>query len=112
MKKRIAQWLVSVAKWLYPCKEFERADRYHPRKLGVSYSIDKNMFRKYMKGHPGYSRREAMAAIVEHTKKEIAGSIFSGIYKNELIEFEVKTSMFTADIAGTLYVYGSKEEEE
>ena len=112
MKKRIAQWLLKMAKRLDPQKEFVLADVHEPKKLGIGFHITKNDVRKFRKLNSGYtSHRKGLEALIEETKKEINASIVAGLYKNGLITYKVNKSLWTADVVGELYVYNHKSEE-
>ena len=112
MKERLANWLVKVARWIYPQKEFTLAEIKEPKKLGIGYHITKKDVREYRKNNPQIkSHREALAALIEDTKKEIGMNIFAGIYKNDLIDYKVRKTLYVADVTGELHVYAKKKEE-
>ena len=111
MKESIAKWLVSVARRLCPQKRFELAEVHEPKKLGIGYHISKADVRKYRKANPQFkSHRQALNALIEDTKKEIGMNILAGAYKNGLIKYNVRKTMYVADVVGDLYVYVNKEE--
>lgn len=113
MKKQLAQWLLRLAKRLDPQEEFVLADVHEPKKLGIGYHISKNDVKKYRKHNPKFkSHREALAALIEDIKKEIGMNILAGAYKNDLINYKIKKSLWTADVTGKLYVYAKNEERE
>jgi hypothetical protein len=110
MRKKLASWLLSIAKRLDPQKEFILADKYGPKKLGIGYHITKKEVQEYRKHNPQFkSHRKALAAMIEDTKKEIGMNILAGAYRNELIHYEVKKSLWVADVTGDLYVYAKVE---
>ena len=112
IKKFVAQWLVNLAKRLDPQEEFLLAEQYEPRQLGIGYHITKRDVQKFRKRNPQYtSHRKGLEALIEETKKEVGTNIFAGIYKNDLIEYKVKKSFWTADITGRLNVYVKKEQD-
>jgi len=112
MKKKIAQWLLRLAKRLDPQKEFILADQYEPKALGIGYHITKNDVREYRKHNPEIkSHREGLKRLIEDQKKEIGTNIFAAIYKNDLIDYNVKKTLWVADVTGRLYVYTPKVEE-
>ena len=106
MKEKIANWLLSLARRLCPQKEFTLAEVYEPKKLGIGYHITKSDVREYRKhNHQFKSHRQALNAIIEDTKKEIGMNILAGAYKNELIDYKVRKTLYVADVTGDLYVY-------
>lgn len=110
MRKRLAKWLIGVAKRLDPQKEFVLAEVHEPKKLGIGYHITKNDVKRYRKENPQFkSHREALSALIEDTKKEVGTNIFAGIYKNNLINYKVRKTLWVADVIGELFVYGKKE---
>ena len=113
MRKHIANWLVSLARWLYPQKDFKLAESYEPKKLGIGYHITKNDVRKYRKQNPKFkSHREALNALIEDTKREIGMNILAGAYKNNLIDYKVRKTLYVADVKGSLNVYAPQKEGE
>lgn len=112
MKKRLAQILVRLARRLDPQLEYLLQDQYEPRQLGIGYHITKKDVKQFREDNPQYtSHRKGLEALIEETKKEIGTNIFAGIYKNDLIVYEVKKSFWTADVTGRLNVYVSKEKD-
>ena len=106
MKKRISEWLLRLAKLLDPQKEIETIDRYTARQLGIGYHISKSDVRKFRKEHPEYtSHRKGLDALVEDTKTIIFGHIVAGIKDKNLVDYNVKKSLWTADVTGILNVY-------
>lgn len=111
MRKTIANWLVHLSRMLYPQQEFTLAEIHVPRKVGIGYHITKRDVREYRKHNPQFkSYRVALAALVEDTKKEIVMNIMASIVKNEIVHFDVKKSLYVADVTGKLYVYAPKKE--
>ncbi len=112
MKKRLAQFLVRLARRLNPQREYLLAEQYEPRQLGIGYHITKKDVQEFRKQNPQYtSHRKGLEALIEETKKEVGTNIFAGIYKNNLIDYKVKKSFWTADVTGRLNVYVSKEQD-
>ena len=112
MKKKLAKWLFNIARRLDPQKEYMLAEQYEPRQLGIGYHLTKRDVQEFRKRNPQYSsHRKGLEALIEDTKKEIGTNIFAGIYKNNLIEYKVKKTFWTADVTGRLNVYVSKEQE-
>lgn len=106
MKKRIAKWLVKLAKRLDAHAEFEAVDHYTARRLGTGYHITKADVKSFRKEHPEYtSHRRGLDALVQDTKSVILGHIVAGILDNGLVDYKVKKSFWTADVIGTLNVY-------
>ena len=113
MKKRIATWLVGIAKRLDPQKDIETKEHYTARTLGVCYHISKSDVRKYRARHPEYaSHRKALNALVNDTREIVLGSIAAGIRDKGLVEYEIHKTLWTADVAGTLNVYAKGEDEK
>lgn len=112
MKKRLAQFLVSLARRLDPQREYLQQEQFEPRQLGIGYHITKKDVKRFREEHPQYtSHRKGLEALIEETKKEIGTNIFAGIYKNNLIDYQVKKSFWTADVRGRLNVYVSKKKD-
>lgn len=110
MKKKIAHFLLKIARKLDPQKEYILAEQYEPKQLGIGYHITKRDVQEFRKQNPQYtSHRKGLEALIEDTKKEVGTNIFAGIYKNELIEYKIKKSFWTADVSGRLNVYVNKE---
>ena len=87
-------------------------EQFEPRQLCIGYHISKKDVKRFRKEHPQYiSHRKGLEALIEDTKKEIGTNIFAGVYKNDLIDYKVKKSFWTADITGRLNVYVSKEKD-
>lgn len=113
MKKRLAQWLLKLARRLDPQKDYQLQEQYEPKQLGIGYHITKNDVKEFRKRNPQYtSHRKGLEALIEETKKEIGTNIFAGIYKNNLVDYKVKKSFYTADVSGRLNVYVCKEENK
>lgn len=110
MKEKIANWLLRLARWLCPQKEFTLAEIHEPKKLGIGYHITKKDVRDYRKQNPQFkSHRQALNAMIEDTKKEILMNIMAGALHNELVNYKVRKTLYVADVTGDLYVYVPKE---
>ena len=106
MKKRIAQWLVIMARRLDPQRDYELVENYKATQLGIGYHIAKSDVRKFRKEHPEYtSHRKGLDALIEDTKDVILGNIVAGIKQGNLVDYKIKKSLWTADITGTLKLY-------
>lgn len=120
MRRKIANWLVCIARRLYPHGEYELVEKYLPRKLCIGYHIAKSDVRKLRNKHPEYSsHRKGLDALIKDTKDVILGNIVAGIKHGGLVEYKVKKTFWTADITGALNVYvpqeladGSKEDND
>lgn len=111
MKSKIAEWLVGIARWLNPQKEYKSIEQYEPVQLGVGYHISKQDVRKFRQAHEGYtSHRKGLDALVEDTKQVILGNIAAGLVEKGLLELKVKKSFWTADVTGKVVVYKDKSE--
>lgn len=113
MKKTIAKWLVSLARRIDQKREYLLSEQFEPKQLGIGYHITKKDVQEFRKQNPQYtSHRKGLEALIEDTKKEVGTNIFAGIYKNQLIDYKVKKSFWTADVYGRLNVYVSKEKDK
>lgn len=113
MRKKLARWLLGLARKLDSQKEFVLAEVHEPKKLGIGYHISKRDVREYRKQNPKFkSHREALSALIEDTKKEIGMNILAGAYKNGVINYKVSRTLWTADVTGDLYVYVKNEEHD
>ena len=111
MRKKLAKWLLLAAKKLEPSEVFSLADKYEPKKLGIGFHISKKDIKEYRMRNPNMkSNREALSYMIKDTKKEIGISILAGAYKNGLIRYKVRSTLWSADVVGELYVYEKSEE--
>lgn len=111
MKRKIATWLVAVARRLDPQREYKSIEQYEPVQIGVGYHINKQDVRKFRKAHEGYtSHRRGLDALVEDTKQVILGNIAAGLVEKGLLEFKVKKSLWTADVTGKVIVYAKRHD--
>ena len=111
MRRKLAELLVGIARWLDPQKEYESIEQYEPVQLGVGYHISKQDVRKFRKAHEECtSHRKGLDALVEDTKQVIMGNIAAGLVERGLLEFKVKKTLWTADVTGRVIVYKGKSE--
>ena len=109
MKKRIAEWLVSLAGRLDP--KVEQKDGYVARQLGIGIHITKNDVRRFRKLNPMYdSHRKGLEALVEDTKDKALMNILAGLKQNGVVEYKVKRTPWVADVSVSLKVYVPNEE--
>ena len=108
MKKRISKWLIDLALVLNPSVEVR--DSYVAKKLGIGIHITKNDVKRFRKLNPEYtSHRKGLEALIEDTKKKAAMNIVAGIQENNIMEYDVRRTLWTADVKATLRVYVPKE---
>lgn len=113
MKETIARWLVSIAKKLSPQKDVEEKDFYEAKQIGVCYHIAKADVKKYRGMHPEIkSYREGLSKLIVETKDIVLGSIAAGLKQKKVVEYEVKKTMWTADVTGILNVYVKRNSHE
>lgn len=111
MKKTISRWLVKFAKMLYPSVINENAEG--TRAMGLCIHISKKDVRDFRKSHPEIkSHREGMKVLTEEAKWRIAGAIGRGMMEKGVIDFDVKKTLYVADVSGVAFVYGGKKESE
>lgn len=110
MKKKLSQWLFSFAQWLYPAITLENTKEARP--MGICIHISKKDVRDFRKHHPEIkSHREGMKVLVEEAKWRIAGAIGRGMMEKSVIDFDVKKTLYVANVSGVAYVYGGKEKD-
>ena len=113
MKKKLAKWLVAIAKKIDPQKNYKLEEQWEPVQLGIGYEISKSDVRKYRKENPQYdSHRKGMDALIEDTKQVIAGNIAAGMIEKGLLSFKVNRTLWSAKVRGRVVVYKQKEDGE
>lgn len=111
MKKKIAKWLLKAAKWLNPTIEFD--DVKEARPMGICVHVSKKDVRNFRKEHPEVkSHREGLRLLTEEAKWRIAGTIGRGMMQHGVINFNVKKTLYVADVSGIAFVYGGEKESE
>ena len=110
MKKRISRWLVKIAQLLDP--QVVLGNTPEARPMGICIHISKKDVRDFRKHHPEIkSHREGMKVLVEEAKWRIAGAIGRGMMEKDVIDFDVKKTLYVANVSGVAYVYGGKEKD-
>lgn len=100
---------MKLAKWLYPAICLENMSNARP--MGLCIHVSKKDVRDFRKKHPKIkSHREGMRMLVDEAKWRIAGAIGRGMIQNGVINFDVKKTLYVADVTGVAFVYGGKEE--
>ena len=111
MKKKISRWLLKAAKWLNPSILLENTA--YARPMGICIHISKKDVRSFRKEHPEIkSHREGLRVLVNEAKWRVAGAIGRGLMEQEAIDFDVKKTIYVADVSGIAYVYGGKENND
>lgn len=112
MRKRLAQWLLLVAKRLDPkadIKNIPEVIDYEPMKLGLTYVITKKDIKAFRyKDGARMSLREARRGILNEVRKNIRKHIIGGMDTNHLIEYATKEENGNVHISGELKVYAKK----
>lgn len=109
MKKRISQWLVKLAQWIDQNALLETVPE--AQAMGLCIHISKKDVKDFRKTHPEIkSHREGMKFLAEETKWRIAGAIGRGMMEKDVINFDVKKTLYIADVSGVAFVYGGKKE--
>ena len=110
MRRKIANWLVGIARRIDHQREYDFIEQYEPVQLGVGYHLSKQDVRKFRKANEEYaSHRKGLDALIEDTKQVILGNIAAGLVEKGLLEFKVKKSLWTADVTGKVVVYKKKD---
>lgn len=79
--------------------------------MGLSVQISKKDVRDFRKDHPDItSHREGLKLLIEEAKWGIAGAIGRGMMQNKVIGFDVRKTLYTADVSGVAYIYACEEE--
>ena len=116
MKKRIARLLVKWAQKLNPSVAFENAP--NVRQMSITLHITKKDVREWRKKHPECkSHRQGLKSLIEEAKWQVAGAIGRGLMDKGSIDFNIKSTLYVADVTGSIHLYtngeqGSKEESE
>lgn len=109
MKKKLSQWLFSLARWLNPAITLENT--HDARPMGLCVHISKKDVRDFRKHHPEIkSHREGMKVLIEEAKWRIAGAIGRGLMEKHIITFNTKKTLYVADVSGIAFVYGNDEQ--
>ena len=109
MRKKIAKWLNAIARKLYKEGNYDLIENYEPAKLGVGYHITKSEVKKYRKANPDCpSHRQGVIDLVEETKKVILSQIAQALDQKGLVTFDIKRTLWTADVSGFTIVYKNK----
>lgn len=115
MRKRISNWLVSLAEKINPKERWnsiERIDNYEAKKLGICLGrTNKEIkdYRKKMKHDEGWSNRKADDMLIKEVKNEVRQSIINSINQRGLIEYSVCKVGDELHVAGEIKVYIKKE---
>lgn len=108
MKKKLSQWLLSLSQWLYPAITLKNTQEARP--MGLCIHISKKDVRDFRKNHPEIkSHREGMKVLIDEAKWRVAGAIGRGMMEKNVISFNVKKTLYVADVSGVAFVYGSKK---
>lgn len=97
MKKKIAYWLVGIARLLYPIhiNVFSHKNVYKPMVCGRAYRVNKNIIRRYNQDHGLKSMREAKRKVVCTTlveaKSDVLKAIESDVMEQRVYEKEGET---------------------
>lgn len=111
MKKKISQWLFSLAQWLNPAITLENAQEARP--MGLCVHISKKDVRDFRKHHHEIkSHREGIKMLIEEAKWRIAGAIGRGMMDKNVINFDVNKTLYVADVSGVAYVYGGEDKRQ
>lgn len=111
IKKKISALLMKAALRLYPAIKYEYSEDARP--MGLCVHIGKKDVRDFRKSQPEIkSHREGMKQLIEEAKYRIAGAIARGLMDKGLIRFEVRRTLFTADVTGIAFVFGGEKEAE
>ena len=109
MKKKLSRWLLGAAKRLNPSILIENAEGARP--MGICIHISKKDVRSFRKEHPEIkSHREGLRILVNEAKWRVAGAIGRGLMEQEAIDFDVKKTLYVANVSGIAYIYGGKKE--
>lgn len=109
MKKKISRWLFWLAKRLYPSVVLENVQDAKP--FGLCIHISKKDVKDFRKHHPEIkSHREGMRLLVDEAKWRVAGAIGRGMMEKKVIDFDVKKTLYVADVSGVVFVYGNSKE--
>ena len=104
MKKQLARWFMSIAECLDP--QVEKKDGYVARQVGIGIHIAKSDVVKFRKLNPLYkSHRQGLNALIEDTKKKSIMNLVAGLVQNGVVEYDVSSTFWTADVRATLKVY-------
>lgn len=109
--RRIANILVRLANWLYP--QAEQKNGYVARQFGIGIHISKNDVKKFRKLNPQYdSHRKALSALIEDCKEKAIFNIVAGLKDKGIVEYEVKKTLYVADVKAVLKVYVPEKKAE
>lgn len=109
MKKKIAKLLLKWSRKLNPDIIFD--DIPEARQMGITLHITKKDVRNWRKNNPECkSHRQGLQALIEEAKWRVAGAIGRGLMKNKTIHFDVKKTLYVADVSGSIFVYAEKED--
>lgn len=115
MRKRISNWLISLAQKINPQERLsciERIDYYEAKKLGICLGRTKKEikdYRKKMKHDEGWSNRKADEMLIKEVKGEVRQSIINSINQRGLIEYSVEKVGGELHVTGEIKVYIKKE---
>lgn len=108
MKKKISRLLLKLAKWLYPVILDENAPSARP--MGLCIHITKKDVRDFRKKHPEIkSHREGLRILIDEAKWRLAGTIGRGMMEKGVINYNVKKTLYVADVSGVAFLYGGEE---
>ena len=100
-----------MAKWMYPAVVMENVPESRP--MGLCVHISKKDVRDFRKDNPNIkSHREGLRLLTEEAKLRIAGAIGRGMMERGVVLYDVKKTLYVADVSGVAYVYGGKKESE
>ena len=111
MKKKLSRLLVKWAQRLDPSVAFENAPEV--KQMGITIHITKKDVREWRKDHPEVkSHRQGLKKLIEEAKWQVAGAIGRGLMKSKAIMFKTKSTLYVADVSGSVYLYADKEISE
>lgn len=109
MKERIAKILLKWARLLDKNVVFEDIPTARP--MGICIHISKKDVRGFRKEHPQVkSHREGLKLLIDEAKWRIAGAIGRGMVEKKVIDFDVKKTLYVADVSGIAYLYTDEKE--
>ena len=116
MKKRLAKWLLLVAKRLDSDARIENAqaiEDYEAKKIGLTYEVTKKDVKEYrFKDGARMSLREGKSGLIREVKRNIRKHVIGCIDANHLIEYDVKESHGNYRISGELKIYVRRPDNE
>lgn len=109
MKKRLAKWLLLVAKRLDQQIHVANAqviEDYEAKKVGLTYIVTKKDLKEYrFRDGTNMSMREARRRITNDIRKKIFQSIIDSVEAKRLIEYDIRRVDGGFSISGELKIY-------